>query len=117
MKLVYVAGPLRAADTWSVEQNIQIVERLALDVFGLGAYPVYVHPFARYTEGRRALAMRGSLELMRRCDALILAAGWDSSDGSVGEWNEMAKLGKPVFYTLDSLRVWIWTHNSILDAR
>src|SRR5216684_1173635 len=76
MKLVYIAGPLRAADTWSVEQNIQIVERLALDVFGLGAYPVYVHPFARYTEGRRALAMHGSLELMRRCDALILALDW-----------------------------------------
>ncbi len=100
MKLVYVAGPYTAANSWLVEQNIRRAENMAARVWGEGAAAICPHANARHmlegvTTPEHALA--GTMEMMRRCDAVILVDGWQMSTGSIYEVEEADRLNIPVF--------------------
>jgi hypothetical protein len=41
--------------------------------------------------------LEGDLELMRRCDAVLLVPGWKQSSGTVAEVTEARRMGLPVF--------------------
>lgn len=109
IKLVYIAGPYRAATAWQVEQNIRAAESVARDVARLGAYPVCPHSNTRgyfESEGPAELWLGGTLELMRRCDAVVMAHGWERSSGSRAEKAEAERLGIPVFEPGSTLAEW-----------
>lgn len=101
MKLVYVAGPYRATTIWGVEQNIQRAQHVGAQVLRVpGLYPVIPHMNTRHMEGivgdEHVLA--GTLEMLRRCDAVILVGDWERSTGTRGEVDEALRLGLPVLY-------------------
>ncbi len=54
----------------------------------------------------------GTLELLRRCDAVILTDDWERSSGARGEAQEAHRLGMPVFHGVEGLRVWLATWDS-----
>lgn len=105
MKLVYIAGPYRAGTPWLVEQNIRRAEELGLRVAMLGAMPVIPHSMCRFFDGERTgqFWVDGTLELMRRCDAVMLVSGWTESVGTRGEVEEAKRIGIPVFAVFDAL--------------
>lgn len=41
--------------------------------------------------------LAGTLELMRRCDAVILVPGWSTSEGTKAEIAEAMRIGLPMF--------------------
>ena len=88
MRLVYIAGPYRAATPWQVEQNIRA-----------GMFAVCPHANSRHMEGVAddAHFLVGTLELMRRCDAVILTRNWRTSSGALAEVAEATRIGIPVF--------------------
>ena len=45
----------------------------------------------------------GTLELLRRADAVLTISGWETSNGARGEVEEALRLGKPVFHELADL--------------
>ena len=45
----------------------------------------------------------GTLELMRRCDAVVLVDGWQHSSGARGEIEEARKLGIKVYLSSGTL--------------
>ncbi|MGB1373651.1 MAG: DUF4406 domain-containing protein [Aequoribacter sp.] len=98
-KLIYIAGPFRADTHWWVEQNCRIVEHYARLVFLAGGFPVAPHLIGRHLDGEVAddAALGGSIELMRRCDAILLAPGWENSKGSLAEKAEAERLGIRIF--------------------
>lgn len=104
-KLIYVAAPYRAADPWKTEQNIRVAEAAAYEVAKLGAYPVCPHTNTRgYFESAQAdpiFWLGGTLSLMRRCDGVVLVAGWDRSEGARLEHETALEMGMPVFYAID----------------
>ena len=101
--LIYVAGPYRGANGWEVEQNIREAERLGFVVANLGAVPIVPHSMYRFWD--RTLTdefwLEGTLHILRRCDAVLLARNWHVSEGTIGEKAEAERLKIPVFDTCD----------------
>lgn len=97
-EVVYVAGPYRATTPWGVEQNVRRAEEVALELARRGYVPLCPHTMYRFFDGQcdDAFWLGGTLELMRRCDLVVMVDGWEASQGSRGEHAEAKRLRIPV---------------------
>lgn len=117
MKLVYIAGPYTSKDPWEAEQNVRRAEALGLEVMKLGAWPVIPHSNTRHyfvAACTYEQALAATMEMMRRCDAVIFVEGWQRSGGARAEFEEAVRIGKPHFaavHALDRLRAWLEAHS------
>jgi len=102
MKVFYIAGPFTAETAWKREQNIRRAEEIALGLATIGIMPLCPHTNTRFFDGECTpdFWYEGTLELLRRCDAVVMVPGWEASRGAVAECNEAMRLGKPVYYNL-----------------
>lgn len=109
MKVIYVAGPYRGPNAWAIEQNIRSAEELALEVWRLGAVALSPHLNTAHFQGVLSdeTWLKGDLELLSRCDAMILTTGWRDSAGTLAEVQHAVAADKPVFQTLDELAAWL----------
>jgi hypothetical protein len=109
MKVIYVAGPFRGVNTWAIEQNVRKAEEVAAKVWMWGAAALCPHTNTRYFHGLAAdsIFIEGTLELLRRCDAVLLVEGWEKSSGTRGEIEEAERLGLPVFTSLEACVDWL----------
>lgn len=109
MKLVYVAGPYRANNAWDIEQNIRRAETLALEVWRMGCACICPHTNTRFFQGAAPDSrwLEGDLEILRRCDAIIMTLNWQRSSGATAERNLAFDLRLPVLYTLLDLHQWL----------
>lgn len=101
MKMVYIAGPYRAPTTWQITQNIQRAQEVGAQVLQVkGLYPVIPHMNTHHMDGIAddQHVLDGTMEMLRRCDAVILVGGWESSSGTIGEIREAQRLGLPILY-------------------
>lgn len=106
--LVYVAGPYRAETREGVELHIQTARAVGLQVARKGWCPVIPHTMLAHLDAAApSIAdqfwLDATLELMRRCDAVLLLPGWTQSSGTRAEVAEAQRLGLPVFDAVDFL--------------
>ena len=109
-KLVYVAGPYSAPTRFETESNVHRAEALGVQVARAGAYPVIPHSNTRpYFEDLQGhdFWLAGTMQLMRRCDAVILLENWHQSSGAKAEVDEASAIGLPVFTNIDALKSWL----------
>lgn len=99
MKVIYIAGKYRGPTPWAVEQNIRAAEDVAAKVIQAGHMPLVPHANTRHMESLAddAFFLAGTLELLRRCDAVLCTSNWRDSVGARGEVEEARRLGLPVF--------------------
>lgn len=114
MKVVYVAGPFRAPNAWEIERNIRRAEETAmLLIEQMGIMPMIPHANTRFFHGTQTdqFWLDGTMELLRRCDAVFLGRGWERSSGSKAEKAEAERLKIPVFThdTMDEMIEWYHT--------
>lgn len=109
MKVIYVAGPYRGPNSWEIEENIRRAERLALEVWKLGAACICPHTNTRFYQGTAPdeIWLNGDLELVRRCDAMLMTPDYRRSVGAAKEKKFAEKLGLPVFLELTDLKKWL----------
>lgn len=109
MKIVYIAGPYRAGNSWEIEQNIRRAEELALEVWRLNAVAYCPHTMTRFYQGALPdkVWLDGGSCFVRRCDALLTVFGWGSSEGACTEVSEAKRVGVPVFHNIGSLKDWL----------
>lgn len=100
MKVVYIAGKFRGPTPWDVAENVRNAERYALAVAKLGAMPLCPHSNTQHFDGQctEHFWLDGTLELLKRCDAMVVVPGWGKSQGTIGEIEYCRWVGKPVFY-------------------
>lgn len=100
VKVVYIAGPFRGPNSWAVEQNIRNAENMAFEVASAGCMPLCPHTMTRFFNGTLTdeFWLGGALDLLRRCDAILLLPGWWGSVGSVAERVEAIRIGLPVLH-------------------
>lgn len=108
MKLVYVAGPFRGPTPWAVEQNIRAAETWAYLIWGLQLTAVCPHAMGRFFDKSipDAVILAGTLEIMKRCDAVFLIPGWERSLGSQAEAAMAKSMNIPIFESLGELKAW-----------
>lgn len=109
MKLIYVAGPFRGDNAWEVENNIRRAESLALQVWRLGAAALCPHANTRFFGNALCSIDKqtGDIEILRRCDAVILTEYWRRSSGARAEVAEAYNRGLPVFTHTTDLEEWL----------
>ncbi len=109
MKVVYIAGPFRGPNAWEIEENIRRAERLALEVWRLGAAALCPHTNTRFFQGAAedAVWLDGDIELLNRCDAVLLTPDWKLSSGARAEHDHAKGRGLPIFYFLVDLKTWL----------
>lgn len=117
IKLVYVAGPFRAKsayvegcqDMFAVQENIMAAMKLGLEVARVpGLFPVIPHANTMFFTAAApdAVWLDGDLEMLARCDAVIMTTDWKRSSGATAEHSFAINRGIPVFYTLHELNLW-----------
>lgn len=101
MKLIYIAGPFNSRPGVPMEANVRLAEELARALASTydEVQPVVPHSLGRVLFGYQDehAAYAGTLELMRRCDAVVLGEAWEESKGATAEREEAQRLGLPVF--------------------
>ena len=100
MKIVYVAGPFRGANTWEIEQNIRRAETVALAAWKAGVAVICPHANTRFYQGAAPdeTWLKGDLEFVRRSDAVLTTPDWQRSIGARGEVDLANRLHLPVFH-------------------
>lgn len=105
--LIYVAGRYRAATREAVAANIEAARQVGIEAARLGWYPVIPHANTAHMEHDLSHGdefwLAGTLELMTRCDAVVLVPGWETSVGTAGEIAKADQIHLPVFRALDTL--------------
>jgi hypothetical protein len=114
MKVVYIAGPFTASTHWQIELNVRHAESWALFVATCGAMPLCPHTNTRFFHGLLTPEFwyEGTIELLKRADAVLMVQGWELSVGCRRERDEALKTDKPVFYETDpdieaTLKAWV----------
>jgi hypothetical protein len=110
MKVVYIAGKFRGADAWEVHQNVQEALIVAFEVAAIGAMPLTPHANTFCFDGTLTdqFWLEGTLELLRRSDAVMTVWNWESSSGAKAEIEEAKeKLHIPVFHQISDLAAWL----------
>lgn len=97
--VVYVAGPYRAMNGRTVLEHVRNAEQVALEVWRAGHYAICPHLNTAFFDGEceNDVWLDGYLEILRRCDALVLCPYWHESEGTQREIEVMKSLGRPVW--------------------
>jgi nucleoside 2-deoxyribosyltransferase len=108
MNVIYIAGPFRGKSAWDIEQNIRIAESLSLEVWSKGMAALCPHANTRFFQGSLPdqVWIDGDIELLSRCDAVLMTPWWGTSIGAKGERQWALEHDKPVFYSIEDLEKW-----------
>lgn len=98
MKLIYIAGPYRAATVHGIKQNIRNAEIRAEAVVKFGNYPVSPHLCTAFMDGLAPdeQLLEGGMKMLEMCSEVWLCAGWERSSGTRKEIARAIELGKLV---------------------
>lgn len=111
MRVIYIAGRFRGPDAWAIENNVRRAEEIGFEVAKLGAMPLIPHSNTRFFHGALpdSFWLEGTLELLRRCDAVMTVPGWTESVGAMGEIAEARNRDMEIFHDLSALDHWLKT--------
>lgn len=110
MKLIYIAGPYRAPCAVKTQRNIFRAEQFGKRVLRelKGWFPIIPHMNTALWDFDETLRdvtddvyLAGTLEVMRRCDAVFV---FGDSEGVRAEVLEAEKLGIPVYRSLEDVK-------------
>lgn len=106
---IYLAGKYTEAHTYLVQRNIALAMHHAQEVAIMGALPVTPHLLTANMDGIQHYQWwcDVTMQLMRKCDAVLMLPNYDRSNGAVAELVEALRLDMPVFYCLGELRHWL----------
>lgn len=100
--LAYVAGAYTGDTPFQIDHHIQGAEHVAQLVCKRGWYALTPHKnsaqFERMVPNLSAeFWLKGTMEMMERCKAVVLVPGWQASKGTLAEVRRATELGIPVF--------------------
>jgi nucleoside 2-deoxyribosyltransferase len=98
-QVIYVAGPYTAETDFKRLENIKKADEVTARLWHMGYYAVCPHKITAFYGGLcdEQIFIEGGLEILRRCDAVVLVEGWERSGGTLGEIEVAMELHIPVF--------------------
>ena len=98
--IVYVAGPYRSDTESGLIDNIRHAEKYARKYWQLGYTVICPHLNTAHFGGLcdDEAFLEGTMEMLRRCDVVVMIPGWGVSRGSIAERDTAVRLGLEVIY-------------------
>jgi hypothetical protein len=99
--IAYISGQYSADTKEGIEQNIRDAEKVAKELWSGGITALCPHLNTAHFEIEGVTYedyINGDLELVSRCDCIIMLQDWHSSQGAVRERNYAKDLGMPIYY-------------------
>lgn len=105
MILVYVAAPYTAKSEFERKLNVEAARYAGHKIAKEGLFPVMptVNSAGFDDVGDYDFWIKGTLELMRRCDAVYVVDGYHNSNGVSGEISEAMRLGIPIYFSIETM--------------
>jgi len=100
MEVAYIAGPYRAETVYGILRNIRHAERYALKYWLKGYAVICPHKNTALFDGAAddRVWLDGDLEILARCDTIIMIEGWEHSSGARAELKRAQELGLKVIF-------------------
>jgi len=100
MKVVYIAGSYRSETISGVFNNILKAREVALKYWKKGFAVICPHMNTALFDGEMPddTWLDGDIEILKRCDAIVMMKGWEKSAGATIELEEAMKLNLNVFF-------------------
>ena len=105
MKIAYVGGPYNADSIYNVVQNIRRAEFVALSLWKMGYAVICPHKNSSLLDGEcpRQTWIDGDLEILQRCDLLVVLPNYEDSSGTRDEISQAGVSDIPIFYWPDDI--------------
>jgi hypothetical protein len=87
MKLVFISGAYRSDTVHGIVENIRKAESVAIKYWRLGYAVICPHKNTALFDGLMPddTWLNGDLEILKRCDAIIMVKDWEKSTGAKAE--------------------------------
>lgn len=106
--LVYLSGPISAKTMWAVAEHVHVAERAFVACCEADIASICVHSMGRNCGDALDHAgwMAHDLEILQRCDAVLMVGEWQQSVGARMELWLASRLQIPVFFDVEALKQW-----------
>jgi hypothetical protein len=93
--IAYISGPYRAPSIRGVQQNIERASDVAFKYWHKGYAVISPHKNTNLFDGEddADLWIKGDLEILSKCDVIVMMKGWEKSEGARME-RDFAKRNK-----------------------
>jgi hypothetical protein len=100
MKVVFISGAYRAKNKEGVKANIQHAREAAEMLWQTGYCVITPHLNTAFMDGVASdtAFLEGDIEILKRCDAIYMLKGWESSIGACEELRIAIEYGLEVIY-------------------
>lgn len=98
--IVYVAGPYRGPRAVDIDYHVARARMVGALVVAAGACPLIPHANTAHFDDLAPASwwLTATMELLRRCDAIVVCPGWERSSGTQAEIVEAERRGLPLFW-------------------
>jgi len=109
--IIYIAGRYRADKELMVDRHVAVAEYFGILVMEKGHFPLIPHTntgrFERMVDYPDRIYLEGTMDLLRRCDGILMIPGWRKSEGAVAELEKAKRDGHCIFMSIDDVP-WGW---------
>lgn len=100
MKVIFVSGAYRGNTPNEIWENIMRARQVAGQLWGKGFVVICPHTNSLLMDGLVSpeVFLEGGIELLKRCDCILMMKGWGTSLGAVAEHKVAKEKGLEVFY-------------------
>jgi hypothetical protein len=97
--VLFISGPYRAPSPDGILTNIMAARDVARSVWQAGAVALCPHTNTALMDGclPDSVWLEGDIELLRRCDGVVLLPGWAASEGTLAEREVALQMRMPIF--------------------
>ena len=98
--IMFISGPYRGDNEWEVTKNIRNAELVALKYWKKGYVVICPHKNSSYFGGELPDErwLKGDLEILSRCDGIVMMRNWKDSEGAMEEWQYAKSHGMNIIY-------------------
>ena len=103
MMVVYVAGAYRAK--WKIRQILNILKarKQSIKLWRAGIAAICPHTNTAFVDSIDNYILPGDIEIMKRCDAVLILDNWRSSVGTQAEMKAAISKDIPIYFNIDNL--------------
>ena len=100
MKLIYIAGKYRGKTINEIHDNIEAARKVAVKWWSYGFAVICPHLNSAMMDGAAddQIFIDGGIEILSRCDTIVMMKGWEESLGACDELELAHELDKQVVY-------------------